>query len=257
MSNPHDDTPRVEESHGLKSLLATICQFFTVRIHPAGWPFILIAAVGGLLLAFLWEGFAVIGLIATLYCVYFFRDPERCVPVREGLIVSPADGRVIAIEHDCGWPDELKDAPRDGKRPTRISIFLSVFDCHVIRAPAAGEIEETVYREGAFVNAALDKASEDNERLSVLMKTDTDENTRIGFTLIAGFVARRILYDIFPKKPVVTGGRVGIIRFGSRVDVYLPAGVVPMVGVGQRTLGGETILADLKSKEKARAIRLD
>ncbi len=230
-----------------KSLFST----FSVPVHRAGWPFILGAAVGGLLLSLLWDGFAVVGLILALFCFFFFRDPVRTVPQREGLVIAPADGRVIMIEEDVSWPDELVTAPKDGKRPTRISIFLSVLDVHVIRNAIAGTLQEIIHRPGAFLNASLDKASEDNERVSTLVTLS--DGTVIGNVLIAGLIARRIVPNVTTGQALATGERIGIIRFGSRVDVYLPAGVVPLVGVGQRTVGGETVLADLKLAAKTKA----
>lgn len=233
------------------SIFTSIWASLAVPIHKAGWPFIIGALVVGLLLGLIWGGFAILGLAFALACVFFFRDPVRCVPLREGLGVSPADGRVIAIESDVSWPDELSEAPRDGVRPTRVSVFLSVFNVHVIRSPLTGIVSQIVHRPGAFVNASLDKASEDNERVSVLLTLPTGE--KIGVVLIAGLVARRIVPEIVQGQSVVTGERIGIIRFGSRVDLYLPSHLVPLVGAGQTAIAGETVMVDVKNKDKTKA----
>ncbi|MES2728912.1 MAG: phosphatidylserine decarboxylase [Pseudomonadota bacterium] len=230
----------------------SVIETCAVPIHRAGWPFIIGAAVGGLILSLLWDGFAGIGLALAFGCLFFFRDPIRTVPQRDGLVIAPADGRVIMIEHDVSWPDELVTAPRDGLRPTRVSIFLSVLDVHVIRNPIAGTLQEIVHRPGAFVNASLDKASEDNERVSTLITLP--DGGVVGSVLIAGLIARRIVPNVITGQALASGERIGIIRFGSRVDVYLPAGTVPMVGIGQRMVGGETIMADLKLSTKSKAV---
>ncbi len=215
-------------------------------IHPAGWVFIAIAGAATLLLSWLWPPLGWIGAGATAWVVYFFRDPERVTPARAGLIVSPADGRVQPILR-AAPPAELGM----GSEPlTRISIFLNVFDVHVNRVPADGEVVALNYRPGKFINAALDKASEDNERMSVRMRTA--DGREIAFVQIAGLVARRIVCDLKPGQPVLAGQRFGLIRFGSRVDVYLPDGVAPLVVAGQRAVAGETVLADLASGEPAR-----
>jgi phosphatidylserine decarboxylase len=215
-------------------------------IHPAGWVFIAIAGTATLLLSWLWPPLGWVGAAATAWVAYFFRDPERVTPTRPGLIVSPADGRVQPILR-AAPPAELGM----GSEPlTRISIFLNVFDVHVNRVPAEGEIVALNYRPGKFINAALDKASEDNERMSVRMRTV--DGREIAFVQIAGLVARRIVCDLKPGQMVRAGQRFGLIRFGSRVDVYLPDGVAPLVVAGQRAVAGETVLADLASSEPAR-----
>lgn len=218
-----------------------------VPIHRAGWPFIAGFAVVSLLL-----GLAVaaplgwIGLVATGWCVYFFRDPDRTTPVRDGLVVSPADGRVIMIV-PAAPPPELGM----GERPmTRISIFLNVFNVHVNRVPADGTVVVAEYHPGTFVNAALDKASDENERMAIRQRLP--DGREIAYVQIAGLVARRILCTLTAGQPVRAGERYGIIRFGSRTDVYLPDGVAPLVCVGQTTIGGETVLADLLSPEPQR-----
>jgi phosphatidylserine decarboxylase len=190
---------------------------------------------------FLW-----LGLIATTWCVYFFRDPVRVTPIREGLIVSPADGVVQKIVTMVPPVElELGDAER-----VRVSIFLNVFDVHVNRIPIEGSITKLHYNPGKFLNASLDKASEENERQSA--KITMPDGETLGVVQIAGLVARRILCDLKEGQSVKTGERFGIIRFGSRTDVYLPLGVTPLVIVGQRAVGGETIIADMKSTENER-----
>ncbi len=226
-------------------LLETIKSIF-VPIHPAGYPFIAAFALVSLVLALLSQFFGWIGLIATIWCVYFFRSPRRVSPIREGLIVSPADGVVQSITKVVPPAElELGDAER-----TRISIFLNVFDVHVNRIPITGSISKLHYKAGKFFNASLDKASEENEQN--LIKITTPENVEIGVVQIAGLVARRILWDINAGQPVKTGEIFGIIRFGSRVDVYLPPEISTMVMVGQRAVGGETVLADLNNAEPSR-----
>jgi len=226
-------------------LMETIKSIF-VPVHPAGWMFIAIFAVVSLGLSMMWAPFGWLGLISTAWCIYFFRDPHRITPIREGLIVSPADGVVQKITK-CVPPSELELGAADR---ARISIFLNVFDVHVNRIPMEGSISKLHYHAGAFFNAALDKASEENERQ--LVKITTPDGLTYGVVQIAGLVARRILCDLKEGQSVKTGERFGIIRFGSRVDVYLPPDVTPTVIEGQRAIGGETILADIKSAEPQR-----
>ncbi|MDE3061069.1 MAG: phosphatidylserine decarboxylase [Pseudomonadota bacterium] len=226
-------------------LLETI-KSVLVPVHPAGWTFIAIFAIVSTVLTLIWHPLGWIGLFVTLWCVYFFRDPDRITPLREGLIVSPADGIVQRIVK-CAPPGELDLGLAER---TRISIFLNVFDVHVNRIPIEGSISKIHYHSGAFFNAALDKASEENERNSI--KITTPEGLTLGVVQIAGLVARRILCDLKEGQSVKTGERFGIIRFGSRVDVYLPADATPMVIEGQRAIGGETVLADMKSGETQR-----
>jgi phosphatidylserine decarboxylase len=189
-----------------------------------------------------------VGLVLTLWCAYFFRDPARVTPDREDLVVSPADGCVSMIV-TTKLPAEF-DNDDDGRDYTRISIFLNVFDVHVQRVPIDGTVDEVVYRPGKFLNASLDKASEDNERSSVLMTAQSGK--KIAFVQIAGLIARRIINDLKKDQNVKAGEHYGLIRFGSRVDVYVPSSVAPLVCVGQRVVGGETVLADLQSTEAAR-----
>lgn len=215
-------------------------------LHRAGWPFVAAFAVATALLAWLWWPLGIVGLVLTLWCAWFFRDPPRVTPLRPGLVISPADGRVQAIVPAVP-PAEL--GLGDGAR-IRVSIFLSLFDVHINRVPADGAIMRTAYRPGRFVNAALDKASEDNERMAVALRLP--DGRELAFVQIAGLVARRIICTLKTGQTVRAGERFGLIRFGSRADIYLPAGVAPLVVVGQRAVGGETVLADLASAEPAR-----
>jgi phosphatidylserine decarboxylase len=231
-----------EDNHLLQTIKSVM-----VPIHAAGWPFVAIFAVATALLAMLSGTLGWIGLILTAWCVYFFRDPARVTPIRAGLVVSPGDGVVQKIVTVVP-PAELG---LGNVERTRISIFLNVFDVHVNRMPIGGTVTKTHYFAGKFLNASLDKASEENERQMV--KITTDDGVDFGVVQIAGLVARRILCDAKEGQQVQTGERFGIIRFGSRVDVYLPPDVAPQVVVGQRAVGGETVLADLQSKEAARA----
>lgn len=217
-----------------------------VPINPAGWPFIAIFAAVALVLAFIAEPLGWIGVVLTLWCVYFFRDPDRITPIREGLVIAPADGRVSLID-EAVPPAELEMG--DEALP-RVCIFMNVFNVHVNRAPMEGTITKLAYRPGQFLNADLDKASELNERQSLLMKS-TDGHD-IAFVQIAGLVARRIVCQVNEGTALKAGERFGLIRFGSRVDVYLPKGTAPMVAVGQLTTAGESVIADLASKETAR-----
>jgi len=215
-------------------------------IHPQGYPFIGGFALVALVLLWLWPPLGWLAVIATLWCAYFFRDPPRVTPARDGILVAPADGRVSRVT-DAVPPQELEL----GVRPlTRISIFMSVFNCHVNRSPLAGRIERIVYRAGAFVSADLDKASESNERNSFVIAADG--GVRIAVIQIAGLVARRIVPFVRAGEAVGAGQRIGLIRFGSRVDVYLPGGARALVGEGQTAIAGETVLADLRASEPAR-----
>jgi phosphatidylserine decarboxylase len=218
-----------------------------VPIHREGWKFIAILAVATLLLFALSDLLGWIGVVLTLWCVYFFRDPPRTVPTRPGLVVAPADGVVRLIEPAVPPPElDMGADPRP-----RISIFMNVFDVHVNRVPVAGRVVALAYRPGKFFDASLDKASTDNERQAV--RIATAEGREFALVQIAGLVARRILCDLAEGQTVRTGERFGMIRFGSRVDVYLDEGMAPLVAVGQRTIGGETVIADIASGEPARS----
>lgn len=218
-------------------------------IHPEGYPFIGGFAVASVVLLWLWPPLGWIAVVLTAWCAYFFRDPVRVTPIREGLVVSPADGRVSRIVNAVP-PQELQL----GDRPLpRVSVFMSVFDCHVNRSPVAGRIVRMVYRAGKFLNADLDKASEDNERNSLVIET---AGARIGVIQIAGLVARRIVAFKKEGEEVAAGERFGLIRFGSRLDVFLPEGARVLVAEGQTAIAGETVLADLKAAEPARSFRV-
>jgi phosphatidylserine decarboxylase len=207
--------------------------------HPAGRPFILtgIVAIALGLAIGMWLSW--LGLIFTLFCLYFFRDPERTPPGRPGALLAPADGRVVAVGPAVP-PAELGLGPEPR---WRIGIFLSVLDVHVNRVPADGTVTRIAYRHGAFVNAASDKASEDNERNAIAIRLP--DGREIAVVQIAGLIARRILCDIREGDAVQAGARFGIIRFGSRTDLYLPDGVRPLVAEGQTMIGGETVMAEL------------
>jgi len=211
-------------------------------IHKEGYIFIIIFLLATIALAYISKPLGVVGLILSLWCCYFFRDPERIVPIGDQLIISPADGVIQKIE-DVPLPTNLTDS---GEIRTRVSIFLNVFNVHVNRVPASGKIEKLYYHEGKFFNASLDKASIFNERQEVLMKMDN--GTEIAFSQIAGLIARRIVCDLKEGQEVKAGERFGIIRFGSRMDVYLPKGIAPTVSIGQTVIGGESIIADMSLK---------
>ena len=222
-----------------------------VPIHREGYRFIAIFAA--VTLALVWFGagpVAWVGVVLTLWCAYFFRDPERVTPLRDGLVISPADGRVSAIEEVIP-PVEL-DLPREPV--TRISVFMNVFDVHVNRAPLDAVITRIAYVPGLFLNADLDKASLDNERQALTLARASGQ--KIGVVQIAGLVARRIVKFVNEGEHLSAGQRFGLIRFGSRVDVYLPPGARALACVGQRAIAGETVLADLDSPEAERQGRL-
>lgn len=218
-----------------------------VPIHRAGWPFIGLFAAATVVGYIFSDFLGVIGVVLTLWCVYFFRDPDRVTPSREGLIVSPADGVVQMI--DQAPPPEELGMGKDSR--WRVCVFMNVFNVHVNRIPIGGTIAALNYRPGKFLNASLDKASELNERQS--LRLELPGGGDIAFIQIAGLVARRILCDVREGQEMQTGERFGMIRFGSRVDVYLPDGVEPLVAVGQTAVAGETVIADSQAKEPARA----
>jgi phosphatidylserine decarboxylase len=216
-----------------------------VPMHREGLKFVGIFAAVSVVLGLLWAPLFWVGLGITVWCYYFFRDPVRSVPQDPGLVLSPADG-VISLIQDVVPPSELElgDEPL-----TRVSVFMNVFNCHINRAPISGEITHIVYHKGKFVNASLDKASEHNERNGLTI-TST-EGHRIGVVQIAGLVARRIVCFSEIGDQIAAGHRFGLIRFGSRLDVYLPKGVRPMVALGQTAVAGETPLADLSRSTDA------
>ncbi|MEI3853281.1 MULTISPECIES: phosphatidylserine decarboxylase [Ensifer] len=211
-----------------------------VPVHKEGYRFVAIFFVVSLVLGFLWEPLMWIGFVLTAWCAYFFRDPERMTPIDDDLVISPADGRVSSIATVMP-PEELNL----GSEPMlRISVFMNVFNCHVNRAPMAGTITRVAYRAGQFVNAELDKASHENERNGLVIET---KHGAIGVVQIAGLVARRILCWKYENGSLDAGERFGLIRFGSRLDVFLPAGAEPRVSVGQTAVAGETVLAEFGS----------
>ena len=230
------------------SLLDTIKKTVLVPPHPAGIPFIAGGIIAALIFFTFSEFLGTLALVFAAFCLYFFRDPDRVTPINASLIVSPADGVISSITGDVSLPGEL--AGGDDTRYTRISTFLSVLDVHVQRAPAGGRIIRKVYSPGKFLNADLDKASEDNERCSILIEMPSGQ--KICCVQIAGLVARRIINDLREDQDVKMGARYGIIRFGSRLDVYIPEGISPLVCIGQRAIGGETIFADFEGDEQAR-----
>ncbi len=217
-----------------------------VPMHKEGRKFVAIFAAIAFVLFLIWEPLGWLGLGVTVWCYYFFRDPVRVIPQQDGLVLSPADGIVSLIESVVPPVDlGLGEDPL-----TRVSVFMNVFNCHVNRAPVAGQVRHVVYRHGKFLNASLDKASEHNERNSITIETDA--GVRIGVVQIAGLVARRIVCFVGEGAKLGTGHRFGLIRFGSRLDVYLPEGVNPLVAVGQTAVAGETILADLSDPTRHR-----
>jgi phosphatidylserine decarboxylase len=230
------------------SLLDTILESFA-PVHSDGHKFVAAAALATLAFFWLWPPLGWLAAVATAYIAYFFRDPDRVIPMREGLVVSPADGRISSIEK-IRPPAELGLGTDER---VRVSVFLSVLDVHINRAPIAGRIIRSVYIPGAFLNAALDKASEENERRALVI--EGANGTQVGVIQIAGLIARRIVTFSQEGESVGTGQRFGLIRFGSRVDTFLPVGRTALVSVGQLAIGGETVLADLKSDEAEREAR--
>jgi phosphatidylserine decarboxylase len=215
-------------------------------IHPDGWRFIAIFAGLTALLFAIAAPLGWLGVIATLWCLYFFRDPWRVTPLRSGLVIAPADGLVVSLgpaapPEELGMGDALM---------MRIGIFLNVLDVHINRVPMSGRIVKLAYHPGKFFNASLDKASEENERMAIRLASR--EGDEIAVVQIAGLVARRIVCTLGAGQEVVAGQRFGLIRFGSRTDVYLPPAWTPLAIVGQRVLGGETVIADARSQEPPR-----
>jgi phosphatidylserine decarboxylase len=215
-------------------------------IHPDGWRFLAIAAVLTALLFWLATPLGWLGVVGTAWCAYFFRDPWRVTPQRDGLVIAPADGRVVSVG-PAAPPAELGfgDAPM-----LRIGIFLNVFDVHVNRMPMAGRVVKRAYHAGKFLNASVDKASEENERMAIRLATG--EGNDIAVVQIAGLVARRIVCTVAEGQEVVAGERFGLIRFGSRTDLYLPPGWAVLALEGQRMIGGETVIADARVQEPPR-----
>ena len=224
---------------------------FLKPMHPEGRRFVGIFALATLVLFLISDLLGWVGVGLTIWCYYFFRDPPRTTPDRAGLVVSPADGIVSLIERAVPPPElGLSDAPR-----LRVSVFMSVFNCHVNRAPIGGRVTAIAYRPGKYFNASLDKASTDNERNALVIETESGH--QITVVQIAGLVARRIVCFAREGHTLDTGERFGLIRFGSRLDVYLPDDIAPLVSVGQTMVAGETVIADLLSTEPRRSARTD
>ncbi len=221
-----------------------------VPIHREGYPFIAIFVFVTLFIGWLWAPLFWVGLILTGWCTFFFRDPKRVTPVDAGLVVSPADGRVSFVGPAVP-PRELELGPLPR---IRVSVFMNVFNCHVNRAPVAGRVMRIAYRPGKFVNADLDKASEDNERNGLVFQT---ERGPVGVVQIAGLVARRIVCFTQEGALLAPGERFGLIRFGSRLDVYLPEGAVPQVAIGQTAVAGETVIARFGGGVPEPVVRVD
>ena len=219
---------------------------FLAPCHPDGFKFVAAGVVATLLLFLVWAPTGWTAAVVTLWMVYFFRDPWRVTPIRPGLLISPADGIVVSIAAATP-PPELA---MDDMAFVRIGIFLNIFDVHVTRAPVGGRVAAIRYTKGRFVNASLDKASEHNERLAIRMVPE--EGPEIAFVLIAGLVARRIVCQAYEGQRLAAGERIGLIRFGSRVDVYCPPPYVPLVVSGQRMVAGETVLADRMATDPPR-----
>jgi phosphatidylserine decarboxylase len=215
-------------------------------LHPDGFKFVAVGVVATLVLFLLWAPAGWAAAVATLWMVYFFRDPWRVTPTRSGLLISPGDGIVVSIAAATP-PPELA---MSDMAVVRIGIFLNIFDVHVARAPLGGRVAAMRYTKGRFINASLDKASVNNERLAI--RIVPPEGPDVAFVMVAGLVARRIVCDLYEGQQVASGQRVGIIRFGSRVDIYCPPPYVPMVVAGQRMVGGETVLADRLAEEPPR-----
>jgi phosphatidylserine decarboxylase len=236
----------VAERHGiLETIFDTLAP-----VHPDGHKFVGAGALAALLFFVLWPPLGWILAGVTAWIVYFFRDPARVTPMRDGLVISAADGKISSIDK-VRPPPELALGPQER---VRISTFLSVFDVHIQRAPVSGRIVRSIYIPGAFLNAALDKASEENERRAIVI--EMPGGGEIGVVQIAGLVARRIVTFSREGDSLAAGQRYGLIRFGSRVDVFLPPGAQPLVSVGQRAIAGETVFADLKSAEPEREARM-
>jgi phosphatidylserine decarboxylase len=228
-----------------QSLVTTSAKWRVPDVHPEGRKYVLIAGAAVFLSLFIWDvaTWPLIGL--TLWVALFFRDPVRVTPQSHDIIVAPADGLITMIER-VPLPAELRGDHALGEAPlVRISVFMSVFDVHINRTPIAGTVKHVIYISGKFLNADLDKASEENERQHIVV--EGRDGRRVGITQIAGLVARRIVSFVKPGDMIVAGQRIGLIRFGSRVDVFLPDDMMPQVVVGQRSVAGETVLARINT----------
>ncbi len=215
-----------------------IIKLVSFPIHKEGYKFILIFALATIILLLISNFLGIIGIVLTLWCIFFFRDPERIIPIDENVLVSPADGVVTRVEYGIEPPIE---AGFSSKKVNKISVFLNVFNVHVNRVPISGTIEDVIYTPGKFYSANLDEASTENERSLAILKTE--DGKRIVFAQVAGLVARRIVSDLKKGQIVKTGDRYGIIRFGSRADIYLEEDIQIKALIGQTMIGGETIIA--------------
>ncbi len=237
-------------SHPDENLMTTLKKTVFHPLHPAGYPFVVAGIIATFFGYLLWDFLGLLCLLFTLFSLYFFRDPPRVTPQGDDLVISPADGRVCKILRETTLPTDI--AP-DGERDTlytRVSIFLSALDVHVNRNPVSGSVVKTAYKTGRYMNAAADDASEQNERALALLKTKDDK--LIGLAQVAGFIARRIITQHEDGHDITVGEKFGLIRFGSRVDLYLPQGIEPLVCEDQRCVGGETVLAVLSGQQKPR-----
>jgi phosphatidylserine decarboxylase len=234
----------------------TILETVMVPVHKAGWPFIALFAAVTIVLFFIAEPLGWLGVLLTAWCVYFFRDPDRMTPLGDNLVISPADGVVQMIDRATPPPElEMGDDER-----IRIAVFMNVFNVHVNRSPMSGKVVKLAYRPGAFLDASLDKASTENERQSVRLKiagvkSRSPKKNEIAFVQIAGLVARRIICDLREGDTIDAGERFGLIRFGSRVDIYLPDDCEPLVSVGQTSIAGETVIAEIGAEGARKAQR--
>ena len=237
--------------HPDETLMTTLKKTVFLPLNPAGYPFVVAGIIVTFFAFLLWNFLGFLCLGFTLFSLYFFRAPPRVTPQDEDLVISPADGRVCKIRRDVTLPIDI--AP-DGERDalyTKVSIFLSALDVHVNRNPVSGTIIKTAYKTGRYMNAAMDEASEQNERALSLLKTA--DGKLIGLAQVAGFIARRIVTQHEEGSEVIAGEKFGLIRFGSRTDIYLPSGIEPLVCEDQRCVGGETVLAVLSGPQKARS----
>jgi phosphatidylserine decarboxylase len=212
-------------------------------IHKEGYKFIIIFAVATAILSMLNSSLGLIGLVLTAWCIFFFRDPDRIAPIEDNAVISPADGIITRVEYNADVPKELGYGD---VKFNKISIFLNVFNVHVNRVPFSGLVVKTIYKPGKFYSANAEEASFDNERNSVVVKTASGHE--IIFVQVAGLIARRIISDIKEGQEIIAGQKYGIIRFGSRVDVYLPEDIEIKSLLGQTTIGGETIIAKINNK---------
>ena len=226
------------------SIIDSIKSSFFVPIHPAGMPFIIIFCLITVVIGWLWSPLFFVGFLITIWCIYFFRNPERFPPEDKNndIIVSPADGKIVEISKVI--PDEEVGLPKNSY--VKVGIFMNVFNVHVNRSPMKGTIIGKNYIPGLFFNASLDKSSKENERLALAM--DVGENCKIAFVQIAGLIARRIVTDVEVGKELKIGDVFGLIRFGSRVDLYFPEDSMNKVLLGQTTIAGETVIAQLNKK---------